>query len=423
MSENLDLIIDYIYDNFRYGSKITESKVNLLFQKYPLPDKQKEIVQEELKMLNITIISDEKKARTLFNELCFLIGEPKEYRESLLIKWYEDNNVEHNKRDEIRRSLNEFGYSIINDVPKEIDKSKFNFLNDLDLKPLDTQLDSDDFNKKLEKMKSPVHSDYNLDYLNSLHSEHSEYDQKQKSLDNLVEANINLVWKVVDRYEGAATQSFDREDMFQYGMMGLIKAAEKFDLSKETQFSTYAVYWIRQSITRAIMDFSRTIRIPVHMWERINKMKRVKGQLKSYLKREPLAEEIGAEMDLLTSKVYEIISLSHNEISLDTPVGTGKESFLGDFIEDDSIDLPEEKAMKNALKEEFNDVLNKYTDRERDIITKRFGLQDQEASTLEELGEIYGVTRERIRQIESKTLKRLRHRTVRDRLRDYYEEQ
>lgn len=423
MSGNLDLIVDYIYDNFRYGSKLTESKINLLFQKYPLPDKQKEIVQEELKMLNITIISDEKKARTLFNELCFLIGEPKEYRESLLIKWYEDNNVEHNKRDEIRRSLNEFGYSIINDVPKEIDKSKFNFLNDLDLKPLDTQLDSDDFNEKLEKMKSPVHSDYNLDYLNSLHSEHSEYDQKQKSLDNLVEANINLVWKVVDKYEGAATQSFDSDDMFQHGMMGLIKAAEKFDLSKETQFSTYAVYWIRQSITRAIMDFSRTIRIPVHMRERINKMRRVKGQLKSYLKREPLAEEIGAEMDLLTSKVYEIISLSHNEISLDTPVGTGKESFLGDFIEDDSIDLPDEKAMKNALKEEISDVLNKYTEREREIINKRFGLQDQEEKTLEELGQVYGVTRERIRQIESKTLKRLRHSTVRDRLRDYYEDQ
>ena len=211
--------------------------------------------------------------------------------------------------------------------------------------------------------------------------------------------------------------------MFQHGMMGLIKAAEKFDLSKETQFSTYAVYWIRQSITRAIMDFSRTIRIPVHMWERINKMKRVKGQLKSYLKREPLAEEIGAEMDLLTSKVYEIISLSHNEISLDTPVGTGKESFLGDFIEDDSIDLPDEKAMKNALKEEISDVLNKYTEREREIINKRFGLQDQEEKTLEELGQVYGVTRERIRQIESKTLKRLRHSTVRDRLRDYYEDQ
>ena len=423
MSGNLDLIVDYIYDNFRYGSKLTESKINLLFQKYPLPDKQKEIVQEELKMLNITIISEEKKARTLFNELCFLIGEPKEYRESLLIKWYEDNNVEHNKRDEIRRSLNEFGYSIINDVPKEIDKSKFNFLNDLDLKPLDTQLDSDDFNEKLEKMKSPVHSDYNLDYLNSLHSEHSEYDQKQKSLDNLVEANINLVWKVVDKYEGAATQSFDSDDMFQHGMMGLIKAAEKFDLSKETQFSTYAVYWIRQSITRAIMDFSRTIRIPVHMRERINKMRRVKGQLKSYLKREPLAEEIGAEMDLLTSKVYEIILLSQNEVSLDTPVGSEQDSFLGDFIKDDSNDLPNEKVMKNSLKEEISDVLNKYTEREREIINKRFGLQDQEEKTLEELGQVYGVTRERIRQIESKTLKRLRHSTVRDRLRDYYEDQ
>ncbi|MFL2128764.1 RNA polymerase sigma factor RpoD/SigA [Ruoffia sp. FAM 26255] len=423
MSGNLDLIVDYIYDNFRYGSKLTESKINLLFQKYPLPDKQKEIVQEELRMLNITIISDEKKARTLFNELCFLIGEPKEYRESLLIKWYEDNNVEHNKRDEIRRSLNEFGYSIINDVPKEIDKSKFNFLNDLDLKPLDTQLDSDDFNEKLEKMKSPVHSDYNLDYLNSLHSEHSGYDQKQKSLDNLVEANINLVWKVVDRYEGAATQSFDSDDMFQHGMMGLIKAAEKFDLSKETQFSTYAVYWIRQSITRAIMDFSRTIRIPVHMRERINKMRRVKGQLKSYLKREPLAEEIGAEMDLLTSEVYEIILLSQNEVSLDTPIGSEQDSFLGDFIKDDSNDLPNEKVMKNSLKEEISDVLNKFTEREREIINKRFGLQDQEEKTLEELGQVYGVTRERIRQIESKTLKRLRHSTVRDRLRDYYEDQ
>lgn len=423
MSGNLDLIVDYIYDNFRYGSKLTEIKINLLFQKYPLPDKQKEIVQEELKMLNITIISEEKKARTLFNELCFLIGEPKEYRESLLIKWYEDNNVEHNKRDEIRRSLNEFGYSIINDVPKEIDKSKFNFLNDLDLKPLDTQLDSDDFNEKLEKMKSPVHSDYNLDYLNSLHSEHSEYDQKQKSLDNLVEANINLVWKVVDKYEGAATQSFDSDDMFQHGMMGLIKAAEKFDLSKETQFSTYAVHWIRQSIARAIMDYSRTIRLPVHLRERINKMKRVIGKLEKDLKREPLAEEIGAEMDLLTPKVNETIPLFHNSTSLDTPIGSGQDSFLGDFIADDNNDLPSEMVIENSLKEEISEILNKYTEREREIINKRFGLQGEKEKTLEELGQVYGVTRERIRQIESKTLRRLKHATVKNRLRDYYENQ
>ena len=423
MSENLDLIVDYIYDNFRYGSKLTESKVNLLFQKYPLHEKQKHIVQEEFKMLNITIIPEGKKVKTLFNELCSLIGEAKEYRESLLIKWYEDNNVEHNKRDEIRKALNKFGYSIINDVPKEIDKSNFNFLNDLDLKPLDTLLDSDDFNEKIEKMKSPVHSDYNLEYLNSLHSEHSGYDQKQKSLDDLVEANINLVWKVVDRYEGAATQSFDSEDMFQHGMIGLIKAAEKFDLSKETQFSTYAVHWIRQSITRAIMDYSRTIRIPVHMHERIHKMRRVMGQLEKQLKREPLAEEIGAEMDLLTTKVDEITPLLHNATSLDTPIGSSQGSFLGDFIEDDSTDLPDGKAIENSLKEEISEVLNKYTEREREIINGRFGLQGQEEKTLEELGQIYGVTRERIRQIESKTLRRLKHATVKDRLRDYYEKQ
>ena len=421
MIGNLDLIVDYILENFRYGSEIPESKVNLLFQKYPLPNDQKETIFEEFKSLNISVIPEEKSEQTLFYELCFLIGESKEYKESLLNKWYEDHGLDKEKSNQIRTLLNKAGYSIINDVPKKIEKDKFDFLNELDLKPLDVQLDSQEFNEKLDKMESPVHKDYNLEYLNLLHSDETGYNQKQKLLDNLVEANIKLVWKEVDRYRGATTPSFDCEDMYQHGMMGLLKAAKKFDLSKNTQFSTYAVYWIRQSITRAIADYSKTIRIPVHMQERINKMNRVIKQLEKYLKREPLAEEIGAEMDLWASKVNEIILLSQKEVSLDTPVGPSQESFLGDFIEDENNGLPDEKSMQNFLKEEINGVLSKYTERERDIINKRFGLQDQKEWTLEELGNLYGVTRERIRQIESKTLKRLEHNSVKGRLRDYYE--
>lgn len=422
MSRNLDLIIDYIYDHIKYGSELTEKRVDLLFQKYSLTNQEAKIVFEEFNELNITITYGEETVETLFGKLCIHIGESKEYRESLLIKWYETNHVESDRRKKIRKLLDKSGYSIINDVPKEIERNKFDFLNDLNLEPLDSQLESFEFNERLDRFNSPVHSNYNMEYLNSLHSKVSEHEQKQKSLDNLVEANKNLVGSIVERYRSYATQSFDEEDMFQHGMMGLVKAAEKFDLTKETQFSTYAVYWIRQAITRAIMDYSTNVRIPVHMHETINRMNRVIGDLEKYLTRTPFAEEIGAEMDLLTPKVLEILPLVYKEISLDSPVGSSADSFLGDFLEDSRNNLPDEKIMEESLKEEINSLLSHYHEREQEIIKMRFGLDNHEAQTLEEIGQVYGVTRERIRQIESKTLNLLRDTTIKERLRDYYEE-
>lgn len=422
MNGNLDLVIDYIYDNFRYGDEIPESKVNLLFQKYPLSEKKKQLAIKEISMLKITIVPEEIKVETLFDQLLFLIGKSKEFKESLLFEWYENNNIECDEQTRIRKKLNNLGYSIINDIPKEVNRSKFDFLNELNIEPLDILLASKTFNDKIDKLNSPIHSNYNIEYLSSLHSKSGEYTEKQKALDSLAQANINLVWKVVERYRGLSTQSFDTDDMFQHGMIGLIKAAKKFDLSKETQFSTYAVYWIRQSISRSIMNSSRTIRLPVHMRGRISKMKRVIGELEKHLTRYPLPEELGAEMDLLTPKVLETLVFFDSGVSLDSPVGSSQDSFLGDFIEDENNDSTDKKVIEDSLKREINNVLDKFTQREREIINMRFGLQNEKAKTLEEIGKLYGVTRERIRQIESKTLKKLRDDKVKERLRDYYEE-
>lgn len=332
--------------------------------------------------------------------------------------------------DEIYSMLEDIDIEILGDKDEDILLEKDDLDEEEDVDEVDDKVDEEDRSKDLDVPKGISVDDPVRMYLKEIGKiplltgeEEIELAKRMEAGDeaakrHLAEANLRLVVSIAKRYVGRGMLFLD---LIQEGNLGLMKAVEKFEYRKGFKFSTYATWWIRQAITRAIADQARTIRIPVHMVETINKLVRIQRQLVQELGRDPTPEEIGKEMDLDVERVREIMKIAQEPVSLETPIGEEEDSHLGDFIPDEDVVAPAEAATFTMLREQLIDVLHTLTEREQKVLRLRFGLDDGRARTLEEVGKEFEVTRERIRQIEAKALRKLRHPSRSKKLKDFLE--
>ncbi len=389
--------------------KVAKKKKNVMdykevvdhFSDISLPDDQFDKVTEFLEQNGVDVLrmTDEDEDE----EEIILTDEDEVDVENIDLSVPEGVSIE----DPVRMYLKEIGKVPLLSADEEIVLAKKMELGDEAAKRLpeaEEEFEKTTAKKKKEKLEKEI---------NELTEAYNEGEDAKKKL---AEANLRLVVSIAKRYVGRGMLFLD---LIQEGNLGLIKAVEKFDYTKGYKFSTYATWWIRQAITRAIADQARTIRIPVHMVETINKLIRVSRQLLQELGREPVPEEIAAEMDLPVERVREILKISQEPVSLETPIGEEEDSHLGDFIQDDNVPVPADAAAFTLLKEQLVEVLGTLTEREQKVLRLRFGLDDGRARTLEEVGREFSVTRERIRQIEAKALRKLRHPSRSRKLKDY----
>ncbi|WP_172372209.1 sigma-70 family RNA polymerase sigma factor [Sporosarcina jiandibaonis] len=421
MSKNLDDLLSHINDNFRFGSKIRQHIVDQWFKERTLEIEEKFTVYDELDSLQIEIIDHPKTVlKTLLLKLFKCIEQENEINRSILIKWFNQNNIDENIQENILSDLTKRDYIIIDDTPQEKNKVDFDILDDFLENDLDSLLDDDMFKDHVDSLDDVIDKSLNIEYLIQIHS--GDELNRNKSLSNLVEANRKLVWKIVKRYSGLATVGFDENDMYQVGVIGLLKATDKFDVSLGYQFSTYATWWIRQAIARGIADYSTLIRIPVHYREKMNKFMRIENELWNDLARPATTLEISKEMGESIDVIEELqfyISQSNLD-SLDRLVGGGEDTSLGEFMFDDQINTPEEEYYKSELRNVFGEIFqSNLTEREMQVLYYRFGFENNETQTLENIGQIFNVTRERIRQIEAKAIRKLRKEKTTKVLKEY----
>lgn len=388
-------------NNLKYNNNLHVMEFERLVKKYQIDATGILKLLIELNANQIEITPHHVFWRKLQKVIRF-IGEKNSIVKTELDEWFEKELVNQNAQSKIIDTLDRMGYNVL------VDKNKKDFLDLLDrdeVEDLDILLNNDAFKYELEQMEEGIDKKYNLDYIAEFKNESGT--QSDKALEKLILANKKLVWKYVESYKNFVTPAFEIKDMYQMGMIGLIKAIEKFDLSRENKFSTYATYWIRQSILRGIANYSTTIRVPVHKQEEIRKYLKQKEQLSGLENIRQLAEQLGLpEQKVIEFERYKELA---NLTSLDTPISDEKDSYLGEFIEDRNTPSPEMIVSEHELRRIVLESLDIYlTQREENVILLRYGFLDGKTHTLEEIGKVLGVTRERIRQIEQKALRRLK---------------